>query len=314
MVQSWIRQVTIVDADRGLEFAGGGYNTATQVTLTTHWRQKRTQAPSVGTTGQYGIVLSRKAQDTLVTESELQTVFEHNLAVAAGANGNVFAGILSEAGRFVHADGAPYENLYTEIVLTDNAREVCDQQSAAPPGVPAGARATFWNVVTLGDPFPPRYDAHHLPQLNLIGIDQWATTKTAAHEWIERWPGGLTSPANLYVAQLQRRHAQGATPGAGPAGATARAVETEGDSLSAPMPSAQRCPASPPGRHGRRRLGNSGTIRTYSTNPLLSDTGPPGSLATLPAKPARTAQMVSPSIRRGAPRAKPTQVPKRAMS
>ena len=42
VVNSWIRQVTIVDADRGIQFAGGGYNTATQITLTTRWRHKLT--------------------------------------------------------------------------------------------------------------------------------------------------------------------------------------------------------------------------------------------------------------------------------
>jgi hypothetical protein len=201
---SWIRQVTIVDADKGIEIVSGGYNTISHVTLTTRWRQAAANPTGDGTTGHYGFLLQALTQDNLVTESEIQTTFDHNMAVANFANGNVYSGILSKSGRLDHHAGAPYENLYTELVLEDagNLLKSGGNRSDEPN---AGARSTLWNIVWLQQPPPESLKLHDFPQLNIIGIDKWPTKRTTDTEWIERWPGSLTSPVNLYEAQLQHR-------------------------------------------------------------------------------------------------------------
>jgi hypothetical protein len=195
--------VTITDADRGIEIAGGGYNTVTQVTLSTKWR-KTPNLLGAYTTGHYGFSMNSRTQDNLVTESELQTVFDHNLAVQNFANGNVYAGLLAQSGRLDHHGGAPYENLYTEIVL-QRGGDLFKSGGNRRNEPNSGARATFWNIVVLNNTFPSSYNTFKFPQLNVIGIDKWATKQTTTQEWIERWPGALTSPPNLYEAQLQHR-------------------------------------------------------------------------------------------------------------
>jgi hypothetical protein len=206
---SWIRHVTITDADRGIEINGGGHNTVTQVTLATKWRKASANPTGDDTTGHYGFAMNGLTQDNLVSESEIRTVFDHNMSVTAFANGNVYAGIMSQNGRLDHHGAAPYENLFTEIVLTERASDLFKSGGNRPDEPNSGARTTFWNVVTLGGNFPSSYNTSKFPQLNVIGIDRWATKKTADKEWIERWPGTLTSPLNLYEAQLRYRQNRG---------------------------------------------------------------------------------------------------------
>jgi Pectate lyase superfamily protein/Bacterial TSP3 repeat len=216
VVNSWVRQVTITDADRGIEFKASGYNTVTHVTLNAHWRT-RVPNPSGGmSTGHYGFAMSAFAQDNLVTESDIQTRFDHNMSVTSFANGNVFAGIESKSGGLDHHGAAPYENLFTEIVLTETAANLLASGGNRADEPNAGARTTLWNVLSLHGPFG-NYVPTRFPQMNLIGLDQWTTTKTPERAWIERWLGPLTGPANLYQAQLQRR--QGG------------AADTDGDAL-----------------------------------------------------------------------------------
>jgi hypothetical protein len=202
---AWIRQVTIVDADRGIEIVRGGYNTIAHVTLATNWRQAAANPTGEGTTGHYGFHLHALTQDNLVTESEIQTTFDHNMAVATFANGNVYSGMLSQSGRLDYHGAAPYENLYTELVLTEDAGDLLQSGGNNGDEPNAGARSTLWNIVWLRGAAPKSLRLHDFPQINIIGLDQWATKKTTDQAWIERWPGSLTSPANLYHAQLSHR-------------------------------------------------------------------------------------------------------------
>jgi hypothetical protein len=205
VVNSWVRHVTITDADRNLEFEAGGYNTATHVTLGTKWRVPAGNPTGAGTTGHYGVSFLGRTQDNLVTESELRTVFDHNLAVGNLANGNVYAGILSQTGRLDHHGAAPFENLYTELVLRKTGSDLFLSGGNRADEPNAGRHTTLWNVVKLGGTFPGGYRPDKFAQLNVIGVEAGATKKTATQEWIERWPGPLTTPPNLYEAQLKRR-------------------------------------------------------------------------------------------------------------
>jgi hypothetical protein len=219
---SWVRHVTITDADRGIEFRVGGHNTVTHVTLNTHWRTHLPNPIGGQTTGHYGFDLHALTQDNLIQESELQTRFDHNMSVGAFANGNVFSGILSVSGGLDHHGAAPYENLFTEIVLTGTATNLLASGGNRADEPNAGARTTLWNVVSLRGPFG-LYTPARFPQMHLIGLDQWVTTRTPTGPWIERWPGALTSPVNLYEAQVQYR--RGGTLPVEP-------TDTDGDGLS----------------------------------------------------------------------------------
>ena len=119
----WIRNVTIVDADRGIEVSGG-YNTVSGVTLRTRVRTPIRTA-NVYATGHFGLSAGRpRAQDNLFVDSQLETVFVHNLSVSSFANGNIFSRIRSQVPHFDHHGGGPYENLFTEITLTRAADDL----------------------------------------------------------------------------------------------------------------------------------------------------------------------------------------------
>jgi hypothetical protein len=223
VVHSWVRQVTIVDADRGIEVCCSHHNTITQATLTTKWRTQLPNPIGDPTTGHYGFAIGSLAQDNLVTESKIRTRFDHNMSVGGAANGNVFSSIFSASGRFDHHGAAPYENLYTEIVLTETASDLLTSGGFREDEPLSGARTTLWNVVSRGGNFPES-DVSKFPLINVIGIDQWATQKTTGQAWFERWSGGLTSPPNLYEAQLQhRKGGQGTPPSTPPTPAPAPA-------------------------------------------------------------------------------------------
>ena len=204
---SWVRNVTIVDGDTGIVISGGGHNTVRDVTLKTRWR---TGESTDGETGHFGFCVTGLTQDNLITDCELRTTFVHNLSVNAFANGNVYALITSGSGRFDHHGAAPYENLYTDIVLVDRAWDLFNSGGNRADEPSSGARTTFWNIRKTRGDFPSRIPrlpdgSAKFPQINIIGVDRWSTKKTAEEEWIERWLGEKTQPRNLYRAQLKRR-------------------------------------------------------------------------------------------------------------
>jgi hypothetical protein len=125
--------------------------------------------------------------------------------VNAFANGNVYSRITTRTGRFDHHGAAPYENLYTQIVVTENAGDLflCGGNRADEAN--SGARATLWNIRALKNNFPGNRRPDNFPQINLIGLDRWPTRKGETEAWIERWPGETTVPPNLYEAQKARR-------------------------------------------------------------------------------------------------------------
>ncbi len=199
---SWVRNLTIVDADIGVVIGAGGYNTVANVTLKA---KARTDATANHETGHYGFGIGGISQDNLVAHCTLQTTFVHNLSVGAFANGNVFSAIATRTGRLDHHGGAPYENLFTDIVITEHAGDLflCGGNRADEPN--AGARTTFWNVRCASNSFPRKFNTARFPQINIVGIDAWQTQKTATDDWVESWPGKTTEPLNLYEAQLRRR-------------------------------------------------------------------------------------------------------------
>jgi hypothetical protein len=200
---SWVRDVTIIDADRGIEVSGG-HNTISGVILRA---QARAPKPTANTyaTGHFGLSAGRpRAQDNLFVDSRLETVFVHNLSVASFANGNVFSRITSQVAHFDHHGGAPYDNLYTEITLTRAAEDLF-KSGGNRLDEPNGTRTTLWNVVYHGS-LDIGKSPDKLPGLNIIGLEgleSSAPEGPSPNWWIESWSGADTLPANLYEAQLK---------------------------------------------------------------------------------------------------------------
>jgi hypothetical protein len=212
----WVRRVTVVDADLGVVFHGGGHNTVANVTLAARRRSREAETAGGGL-GHYGIATHGFAQDNLVQDCDLQVKFVHNLSCANFSSGNVYSRIRTKFGRLDQHGGAPYENLYTQIVVTEHAADLFYSGGNRRDEPNAGARLTLWNVCAERGDFPAQFPrlADGNPRLPLaiaVGIDRWETRRTADTEWIERWPGETTVPANLHEAQLAvRRSRSGAT-------------------------------------------------------------------------------------------------------
>ena len=201
----WIRDVAIVDADRGIEVSGG-YNTISGVTLRARARTPKLTA-NVYATGHFGLSAGRpRAQDNLFMDSHIETVFVHNLSVSSFANGNVFSRIRSQVPHFDHHGGGPYENLFTEITLTRAAEDLF-KSGGNRADEPNGTRTTLWNVMYQGALGIGKSE-NKLPGLNIVGVGGLASVKpeqSSAHWWIESWSGADTQPPNLYEAQLKNR-------------------------------------------------------------------------------------------------------------
>jgi hypothetical protein len=202
----WVRDVTIVDADRGIEVRGG-HNTIRGITLLAENRHPVATA-GVLASGHYALSAGGpRTQDNLFEDIRLDTVFVHNLTVQSFANGNVFSRIRSRAGHLDHHGGAPYENLFTEIRLLDGAQGLF-LSGGRREDEPGGARTTLWNLdyaggIDLDDPRSAR-----VPGLNLVGVRGLAGEPAAAtldSTWIESWTGSRTRPRNLYEAQRDAR-------------------------------------------------------------------------------------------------------------
>lgn len=198
--QGWIRDVEILDADRAIELQSS-YSTVSKVRLGTRFR-------SGAITGHYGVQLGGPwTQDNLVEHVVLTTDYVHNLGVSSFANGNVYASIEAIQGRLDQHGAAPYENLYTDIVLARGEQlHASGGQRRDEPS--AGARSTFWNIRKRGGRWTNVGLGDRHPETNLVGIDLGESSRpaaSAAEAWIEPWPGELTLPPNLYEAQLERR-------------------------------------------------------------------------------------------------------------
>ena len=113
IVNSWVRDVTIVDADNGILFAGCGHCQVERV----RFRAAKRTTPS----GHHALWV-KESQDCLLTDFRIETIFEHDLSVEGFANGNVFMRGSAVALSLDHHRNAPYENLFTDLDAGSGAR------------------------------------------------------------------------------------------------------------------------------------------------------------------------------------------------
>jgi hypothetical protein len=198
----WIRNVEILDADRGVEVTYSVRSYVTEVTL---------DAPDRGrmpASGHYGISVGSFTQDALVEDCTLKSEFVHNLSVGTLVSGNVYSRIRTKTGALDHHGGAPFNNVFTEIEITSSASNLFTSGGNRKDEPNAGIGSTFWNIylspTAVGD-FPNSSQSHRFPVQNLIGLDVWQTNRSKEGQWIER---RVTHPKNIYEAQLAKRLAK----------------------------------------------------------------------------------------------------------
>lgn len=194
---SWVRNVTIIDADSGIvtapsakPFAVGRFCTLQGIRLQVHWRNK-------ALSGHHGIALE-SPHDYLVTDFTVDTQFVHDLTVDTFANGNVFSEGKGIDVNFDHHRAAPFENLFTNIDVGSGSR-LWKNGGSECAGPNSAARETLWRIRASSPQNYPNY-----PQLNIVGMTAWPASESDL-TWIEPIPPASLKPINLHLAQLSLR-------------------------------------------------------------------------------------------------------------
>jgi hypothetical protein len=210
VLNCWARRLCIVDADICFTIGGTAHSTISEVIMKARWRTgEPTENTNQGETGYFAVSIGGpSAQDNMVTDCDLQTPYVHNLSVGAMCNGNVFSSIRSFYPRFDHHGGAPYDNLYTDILLTKGGYGFHLSGGNRGDEGNSGMRDTYWNIRKLTGTFSGIKGPDKHPQMNIIGAEGLTTARPSNDSldtWLESWPGEQTRPYNLYLAQLARR-------------------------------------------------------------------------------------------------------------
>jgi hypothetical protein len=191
-VNCWIRNVTVIDGDNGIDLSDCRFCTVDGFTTRA---VKRT-----GQTGHHALSAKRLTQDCLFIRFRCDTTYIHDLTVASWANGNVFTKGSGVSINCDHHRSGPYENLYTDFDAGD-ARRLFKSSGSANMGPHSGARSTFWGIRGKGK-FPGIPPAKEWPLINLVGFGNFEPTQETAGSWAEPC-GGMVTPANLWEAQVK---------------------------------------------------------------------------------------------------------------
>lgn len=191
-VNCWTRDVTVVDADLGIDLSGCRFCTVDGFTARA---VKRT-----GLTGHHALTAKRLTQDSLFIRFRCDTTYVHDLSVAGHACGNVFTKGSGVSINCDHHRAGPYENLFTDFDAGDATRLFASSGSAN-MGPHSGARSTFWGIRGKGK-FPGIPPAKEWPLINLVGFGNFEPTQETAGSWAEPC-GGMVTPANLWEAQVK---------------------------------------------------------------------------------------------------------------
>ncbi|WP_437757441.1 glycosyl hydrolase family 28-related protein [Sorangium sp. So ce1389] len=182
VVDSWVRDVAIVNADSGIFTEGRVKN----VTLR--------QIELGGRGGHHGFAVSLSS-DVLVEEFVVDGSWHHALTVTHRSNGTVYSrGSGDQTLSLDHHGDVPFESLFTEIGPYNYA-----SSGSACTRPHAGARNTYWN---LDAPMQVPLLWASI-QTNVIGELATIDSMTDENEWFENVRD--IEPANLYEAQLGRR-------------------------------------------------------------------------------------------------------------
>lgn len=194
VVDCWIRNVAVVDADNGVIVSGCRFCTIDGFAA-------RTVKRSGKATGHHALWATGRSQDCLFINFRCETLYHHDLTVEGFACGNVFTKGMAVALNCDHHRNGPYENLFTDCDAGE-IRRLFESSGREDRGPHSGARTTFWNIRGTGKPpAMPRPD--HWPLINLVGFPFLKPSAEADGPWSEPC-GGAVMPANLWEAQRKR--------------------------------------------------------------------------------------------------------------
>lgn len=193
---SWVRNVTIKNADSGM-FINGSSTTLEGILLLSDRRRHEPRNSS----GHHGIILG--GTDLLLTDFDFRTKFIHDITMTHGSAGNVVSNGRGEDLCFDHHKYANHANLFTDIDVGAGTN-VFHSGGGAKLGRHCGAWTTWWNIRSEK---PISYPLEWAPEMiNLVGFKGEGIAVTAPHgRWFEAITPERMMPQDLYRAQLERR-------------------------------------------------------------------------------------------------------------
>lgn len=197
----WLRDVTLIDMENGINLAAAKCVTATRFTL------KASSADRL--THHHGTTTRGRSCDNLFSDFRIESRPVHGLNVEGYSAGNVWMRGTLVHGIFDTHRLMPFDSIRTDITLVNN-----DGYHGGNGGPLMGARFVNWNVrVESGTPYIVAW-ANAMPSGALVGLQGvepvWdgQSDRTPVGKFslcrIEN-PGAVPIPANLYEAQLRLR-------------------------------------------------------------------------------------------------------------
>ena len=187
---SWIRDVTVINVDYGINIKESHFLSLLDITLFNENNRN----------GHHGISLGHST-DCLVRGFDLQSAILHDLTVEWYNHSNVFTQGRGRDLSLDHHKGAPYANLFTEIYLGESTR-TWKSGGRDDRGYNTAAYSTLWNLSgAKGMPWPPK---NYGPKMVFVGVN---TSKPSSdlNWWYESMKPNEIFPPNIWIAQKQKR-------------------------------------------------------------------------------------------------------------
>ena len=191
---SWIRNVTIVNADFGINFSNCRFCTATGIYLNGGWLRR------FGKGGHYGISLGG-AKDCLVTDFQIDVSFLHDLSISTFSTRNVFSNGAGVNIVFDHHGREHPPNLFSNINVGKGSRVF---KSSGKSGLKIHDYGTYWNI-RKSDGSPAIGSGPGYGRINVIGSAAKNSTKNG--KWIESLNPADILPQDLHASMHARSQA-----------------------------------------------------------------------------------------------------------
>jgi hypothetical protein len=197
MTNSWVRRVTIVNADSGVFFRRW-----TRFCTVDDVRIEAAAGRALnGISGHHAFLAADGSEDNLWSNFNTQVRFYHDLSVSGLASGNVFSNGYGVDLNMDHHRKASFENLFTNIDAGLGSR-LWESGGDEEDGPHTAARETYWRITTDRAQRLPTW----LIAANVVGLTLTNTTSING-SWIDRVDPASLSPQNLHDAQVARARA-----------------------------------------------------------------------------------------------------------
>jgi hypothetical protein len=194
VMDSWVRNVTILNSDYGVNVNGSFFCTVSDVSLAT----SVDRGPLVG----HHALTSAGGADNLFTRFDVRNTFVHDLSIDSYTLGTVWADGRGVDMNLDHHGRGNYGTLWTKLDLGAGTRAFASG-GTAPLRMPhSGARSAVWNVTAARDVALPPADFG--PLLSFVAL-RGGAGRPAADWHVEPLAGTGLCQDDLHAAMLSRR-------------------------------------------------------------------------------------------------------------